>query len=161
MKPFNDTYVMYWLLEFIDENSIIYQCKSSKKLSEICRQYNKLEDDKRFEVILSQNKNNDSRLLKEYCFNNDVIKIRKMIKMNLYWNNGLYGACRGGHIDCIKFLIDKGADPNYGLYGACWGGHLDIVKLMIEKGATKCGCGMYCGKSIEEHLKKKKRRVKK
>ena len=38
MKPFKDTYVMYQLLEFIDENSIICLCKASKKLNEICEE---------------------------------------------------------------------------------------------------------------------------
>ena len=35
MNPFKDTYVMYWLLEFVDESSIIGLCKASKKLNEI------------------------------------------------------------------------------------------------------------------------------
>ncbi len=38
MKPLKDTYVMYQLLDFIDESSIICLCKASKKLNEICKQ---------------------------------------------------------------------------------------------------------------------------
>ena len=184
MKPFNDTYVMYQLLEFIDENSIICLCKASKKLNKICKNYIELEDDKRFE--LEDDKRfeaiSDSKLLHEYCEYNNVIKIRKMFGIDLDWNIGLYGACIGGHIDIIKALIEKGAtdwnsglfhacfgghidivkfliekgayDWNWGLYHACRNGHIDIVKLMIEKGAIKCGYGMRCKKSMEEHLKK-------
>ncbi len=175
MKPFKDTYVMYQLLEFIDESSIIALCKASKKLNEICKNYIELEDDKRFEVIEMEDD-----LLEDYCKNNDVIKIRKMIKIkNIYWNWGLYGACRGGHIDIVKLMIKKGADAwNLGFEDACRGGHIDIVNLMIEKGATHWKCGLenacqndyidivklmiekgaakcyHCDESIEEHLKK-------
>ena len=168
MKPFNDTYVMYQLLEFIDESSIIYLCKASKKLNEICKSYIEIEDDKRFEII------DHYYLLEKYCKNNDVIKVRKMININIdiNWNDGLYsacegghlniinliinrcdytgynwglfGACRNGHINIVKLIIEKGAHWwDYGLYGACKGGHIDIVKFMIEKGAKYWNWGLY------------------
>ena len=188
MKPFKDTYVMYQLLEFIDENSIICLCKTSKKLNEICKNYIKLEDDKRFEVILSQSihysKDINSKLLEKYCQYNDVIEIRKMMKMDLYWNVGMWGACKGGHMDIVKFMIEKGAKSwtlgledasrnghidivelmiekgadykHHGLYYACRYGHLDIVKLLFEKGRPEC---YNCGKSLEEHLSKNKGRL--
>ena len=138
MKPFNDTYVMYQLLEFIDESSIICLCKASKKLNEICKQYLELEDNKRFKI--------DRRLLEEYCSYNDVIKIKKLIKISksYNWDYGLYGACQGGHIDIIRFMIEKGADDwNGGLNNACQSGHIDIVKLMIEKGANHPNWGLF------------------
>ncbi len=176
MKPFKDTYVMYQLLDFIDESSIIALCKATKKLTEICKQYIELEDDKRFEIIVTESLWNNSKLLRKHCLNNDVIKIRKIIKMNLNWNFGLYGACIGGHIDIIELMIEKGAGSwngglqcacrgghinivklmiekgascwSWGLYDACHSGHIDIVKLMIEKGATRCD---WCGRSIKQH----------
>ncbi len=159
MKPFKDTYVMYWLLEFIDESSIIALCRASNKLNEICKNYIKLEDDERFEIILNDYikspwniKWKYSELLKKYCKNNDIIKIRKMIKMDLYWTHGLRGACSGGHIDIVKFMIEKGADHwTSGLWRACESGHIDIVKFLIEKGAIEC---WNCNKPMEEHLKK-------
>ena len=175
---FKDTYVMYQLLEFIDESSIIALCKVSKKLTEICEQYIKLEDDKRFKI------SHNNIILEEYCKNKNVIKIRQIIKMNfrvyrtcrLYaacksghmdiiklmiekgaddWNSGLIGACEGGHIDIVKFMIEKGSsDWSAGLGYACWCGHIDIVRLMIEKDDGYYGC-WNCNKSIEEHLRKK------
>ena len=144
MKPFKDTYVMYQLLEFIDENGIICLCKASKKLNEICEQYIELEDDKRFEII-GYGYNSNTELLEEYCIKNDIIKVRKLIKMNidLNWDWGLLGACRGGNIDIINLIIEKGSNNwHYGLEGACKGGHLDIVKLMIEEGADHWNCGL-------------------
>ncbi len=56
------------------------------------------------------------------------------------WNWGLEGACKGGHLDIIELMIDKGA--NWGLEGACKGGHLDIIELMIEKGAKDWNWGL-------------------
>ncbi len=155
MKPFKDTYVMYWLLEFIGESTIICLCKASKKLNEICKSYIKLEDDKRFEVIVNDNEWNNNGLLEKYCKNNDVITIRKMIKLDLYWDFGLWGACRSGNMDIVKLMIEKGANNwNWGLDIACAGGHLDCVKLMIEKGATRCGYGYRCRQTVKEHLLK-------
>ncbi len=142
---FKDTYVMYQLLEFIDENGIIMLCKTSKKLTEICKQYLELEDDKRFEIYATESIHNNSILFEKYCKNNDIIKIRKIIKIDieLNWNWGLEGACEGGHIDIIKFMIEKGAHGwNMGLHYACLGGHLDIVKFVIEKGANCWNWGL-------------------
>ncbi len=103
MKPFKDTYVMYWLLEFIDESSIICLRKASKKLNEICKNYIKLEDDRRFEIIVNQRRYSNSLLLQEYCEYNNVIKIRKMIKIvHVDWDYGLWGACYGDHLDIVK-----------------------------------------------------------
>ena len=204
---FNDTYVMYQLLEFINESSIICLCKTSKKLNEICEQYIEMEDDKRFEVNITKRIGDNSELLEEYCINNDIIKLRKISKIDLKllwddglylaskngnidianfiaeketylewglqgacqsgdidivnlmiekgandWNDGLYFACRGGHIDIVNLMIEKGADNwDWGLQAACGHGHIDIVRFMIEKGANYCE---FCGKSMEEHLKK-------
>ena len=180
---FNDTYVMYQLLDFIDESGIIALCKASKKLNEICKQYIEMEDDKRFGIDLTIYKWANSEFLTEYSINNYVIKIRKIIKMkvDLHWSNGVYGACQGGNIDLAKLMIEK--DKCYcrlglGLRYACESGNIDIVKLMIEKGADDWFCGLenackgghieickfliekgatecwYCHGSMEEHLKK-------
>ncbi len=142
---FKDTYVMYQLLEFINESSIVALWMASKKLNEICKNYIELEDDERFEIIVNNDKYDNSILLQNYCKNNDLIKIRKMIKLdiNLYWNWGLWGASKGGHINIINLMIEKGADHlNGGLYDACFGGHIDIVELMIKKGANQWDGGL-------------------
>ena len=164
MKPFKDTYVMYQLLDFIDESSIICLCKASKKLNEICKQYIELEDERRFEIIVDDRSDTEyinSELLEKLCLNNDVIKIKKLIKRRIRldwvhglifdWDYGLWGACKGGHIEIVKLMIDLRCNWwNGGLSIACEHGYIEIVKLMIEKGATYC----YCSKTMEEHLKK-------
>ena len=70
------------------------------------------------------------------------------------WNNGLSGACRGGHIELVNLMISRGADDwNYGLSGACYGGHIELVNLMISRGANNC---CRCNKSMIEHLQLEK-----
>lgn len=49
-----------------------------------------------------------------------------------------------GRIDYVLFLVQKGAtDWDNGLYGACRGGHVNLVKLMIKYGATNFDEGLY------------------
>ena len=54
-----------------------------------------------------------------------------------YWHMGLKYACKGGDIDIVNLMIEKGAnDWDQGLHNACVEGHLDIMFLMIIYGAT-------------------------
>lgn len=53
-------------------------------------------------------------------------------------NNGLRWAARNGHLEVVKYLVDKGGDVqtdnNYGLRWASFYGHLEAVKYLVEKG---------------------------
>jgi len=52
-------------------------------------------------------------------------------KLNL--NDGLWGACCGGHREIVDLIIERGANNFiFGFQGACEGGHLDLAKLMVE-----------------------------
>ena len=51
-------------------------------------------------------------------------------------------SCEKGHLDIVKFLVEKNADINKAcdddttpLYISCQEGHLDIVKFLVEKNA--------------------------
>jgi Ankyrin repeats (3 copies) len=49
----------------------------------------------------------------------------------------MVNASRGGHMEIVKLMIEKGATYfNTAMRSAALGGHMEIVKLMIEKGAT-------------------------
>lgn len=54
------------------------------------------------------------------------------------WSIGLSGACLGGNLEVVKFIIGQGLGFDigwvYGLIHACKGGHMNIVNFMIEKG---------------------------
>ena len=57
----------------------------------------------------------------------------------------LRNAATGGHLEIVKLLLERGADPNlaeegiapkgHALYSAVVGGHYEIAKLLLEKGA--------------------------
>jgi ankyrin repeat protein len=57
----------------------------------------------------------------------------------------LKNAAAKGHIEIVKLLLERGADPNlpeegiaphgHALYSAVYNGHFDIAKLLLEQGA--------------------------
>ena len=50
------------------------------------------------------------------------------------WNSGLYRAAQGGHVDLMKFFIQKGADElRSSLYAAALGGHKDAIDYLISQ----------------------------
>jgi hypothetical protein len=68
---------------------------------------------------------------------------------------GLCGACRGGHIDLVNFLIENSPfahplahwfnpDWKLSLREASFGGHMDIVNLLIDNGYQNWDDGL-CG----------------
>jgi ankyrin repeat protein len=60
------------------------------------------------------------------------------------FNMAMYYAARGGNMEIVKLMIEKGAtDFDWGMKNAANGGNMEIVKLMIEKGATDFDWGMY------------------
>jgi ankyrin repeat protein len=59
------------------------------------------------------------------------------------WEMGLYFACKGRHIGIVKYMVSKGANNwNDGLFGACYKGHMEIVKYMESKGANDWNYGL-------------------
>jgi ankyrin repeat protein len=57
----------------------------------------------------------------------------------------LTNAARGGHVEIVKLLLGRGADPNlpeegiapqgHALYSAVYNGHMEVAKLLLESGA--------------------------
>lgn len=73
------------------------------------------------------------------CISGNMECINFIIGMNAHnWREGLSGACQGGHIDVVKFMLHKGASVgdygwNIGLLEACKRGHIEIVEYMLSK----------------------------
>ena len=54
-------------------------------------------------------------------------------KASYFFNDALWNAAFGGHLDLINFLLEIGPkDYESILMGASYGGHLDIIKMAIE-----------------------------
>lgn len=59
------------------------------------------------------------------------------------FNEGLRGACEGGHISVVELVVAYGADDwDGGLEEACKRCHLDIVNMMIRYGAFDFNRGL-------------------
>jgi len=60
-------------------------------------------------------------------------------KFNLDINSTFRWASSNGHLEVVKFLVEKGADihadDNYAFCWASKNGHLEVVKFLVEKGA--------------------------
>ena len=117
-------------LNYFDETNICLLKEVNKQLYNLINTYYIIKHD-----------GNKNDLLKKYCKNNQIMHIKSLMEQysDLNWDDGLEGACKGGHMNIVKFMIEKGANNwNSGLYGACYGGHINIINLMIEKGADDC-----------------------
>jgi len=89
---------------------------------------------------------NNYYTLESACLSGNEEIVNLAISLAPYpdWNEGLHGACQGGHRKIVELMIQKGADRwNDGFRLACVAGHLDVAKLMIEKGATNFETGLY------------------
>jgi hypothetical protein len=69
---------------------------------------------------------------------NMALVMRTMLEVNSCADDALLVACRGGDPAIIDAILTKypSASSNEGLMGACWGGHLEVVRSMISRGAT-------------------------
>src|ERR1700679_3012975 len=74
--------------------------------------------------------------IKELAENN-LIESIILMGNRCNWNDGLEGACRGGHKEIADYMISKGAnDWDWGLEGACLGNRKEMADYMILKGAN-------------------------
>lgn len=93
------------------------------------------------------------------CYIGDIARVRELLEEDPSLGNRpsdyvTYYACSGtpirnaaagGHIEIVKLLLEKGADPNlpeehiaprgHALHSAVVNGHIDIVKLLLDNGA--------------------------
>lgn len=53
-----------------------------------------------------------------------------------YYGTAINQASQHGHIEIVKLLLEKGANPNEGIHAAAYSGNVEIVKLLLEKGAN-------------------------
>ena len=89
----------------------------------------------------------DLERVRELCDRDPSLANRPSEYVTYYACSGtpLRNAAAGGHIEIVRLLLERGADPNlpeegiaprgHALHSAVCRGHVDIVKLLLEKGA--------------------------
>src|SRR6185436_6607377 len=99
----------------------------------------------------------------------DLARIRELLDRNpslvnqvtthsYYTGLPLVNAARGGHLEAVKFLLERGANPNEAEPGfAPWGGsllaavggkHLEIARLLLDHGANPNQAGESSGNCV-------------
>ena len=69
---------------------------------------------------------------------------------NLFYTSPLIRACRNGHLEVARVLLEAEADPSgprgsaagLPLIEACTGGHLEVARLLLDSGADKNKVGI-------------------
>ena len=82
----------------------------------------------------------------ELCFEKwDTKLIIMLFKQRFSRNNGgIYGACRGGNLELVKWCMQiEPIEKDSLLIGACRGGHADIIRYAIDNGSTNWNSGLY------------------
>lgn len=59
------------------------------------------------------------------------------------YNNELHNACRAGDMQLVQSIIQENSNLAFAMKGSGYGGHIDIIKYLIERGATNYNCGAY------------------
>ncbi|HTL28760.1 MAG TPA: ankyrin repeat domain-containing protein [Tepidisphaeraceae bacterium] len=70
-------------------------------------------------------------------------------KHNVFKTTALHRAADKGHLEIVRLLLDRGADPDIrdegdnamAMHFAAESGHLDVIKLLVERGADVNGFG--------------------
>lgn len=90
------------------------------------------------------------------CRRGDLTTVEQCVKTNImvgHWCQGMSNACRNGHTEVAKYLIEKGKlAPGWssaafnaldaGLSGACEGGYVELVVYLISCGARAFSAGL-------------------
>jgi len=95
----------------------------------------------------------------EVCKLGNKVSVNYLIRMGANnWNDGLMGACEGGHIEIAGIMVDNGATNfNRALEIACCYNQIQMVKLMKDYGADDFNRGLRSAgendnKEIAEYL---------
>jgi len=116
------------IFDYLNQIDLLRLVSVNKLLNEMVMKY--IENTKFYRI------NKDYKFRKA-CINNYIISIIK-IQRECGLNFGLNLACKYGHIELVKILIDYGADKfGYAFNISCIYGHINIAKLLIGNISNK------------------------
>lgn len=99
--------------------------------------YNKQDETKQENIIYKKSTYQDNQKLRRLCRIGLSQEIDNIINSGItyQWNEGLIGACEGGHINIIQKMISLGADDfNSGVFSASINNNIEVIKLLIDTG---------------------------
>ena len=138
----DETWKNYYLntVSYVDrmrlEYGFVYSQGNIKKQYELLKKNIPVDPNKRIVIsyenlLLNSSKNGELALIKE--------AVSKGASIN-YYGRPLTEATSGGHLDIVKYLVEKGSwNQDFALLIAVVHGYLDIVKYLLEKGVTYDG----------------------
>ena len=87
------------------------------------------------EIVRYVNFTNWNEGLHGACSGGHLELVRMLMLNNITdWRNALFHACYGGNIDIIQIVAQYTQAWDYGLRGACMAGRIDIAKMMLSNG---------------------------
>ncbi len=99
-----------------------------------------LDNDNWFSAIYWTCRNGHMELVIRFV---SLINSTECYEYSRYFRWGLRGACHGGHMKIVLYLLknyiyyNNVLDWNWGLWGACEGGQIKIVAFMIDNNMVK------------------------
>lgn len=134
--------IQFSILEHTDIHSVIKFSQSCENYTKICGSEYEYLWKKLISTYIPTINSNGYKNIGEFNTHNGTqfenwFNVYKYVhKLN---SEDLFKECSEGHIDIIKYLIEKGVTENLldrSLTGACAYGHMETVKYLLQRGAN-------------------------
>lgn len=107
------------------------------------------------ELMLAMGATTYTYAMYHYCRVGDIANVKRFLtkkygctKSHIV-KQGLYEACKYGHIDIIDLLVvNEENNVKNAFWIACYSRQIEVMRYLFGKGANSC----WCGKSIKEHF---------
>lgn len=76
------------------------------------------------------------------CRGGHIDIVNYVLSLNITYDSALDIACGCGHTEIVRILLEYQTYLSDAFYFACCGGHIDIINLLIERGENSWGNGL-------------------